>query len=94
MFPCWGSYFLPWDAANILTAYWAGRKGFFTINNLKAANKEAGIVAINPSGEALHIQVICSITGIDGKQRRARMALHPVFGECLQLRECPVDFLS
>ena len=49
---------------------WCNRKGFFTISNIKANNKDIGILAINPkSQEILHMQVICSLTGtIDSKE--------------------------
>lgn len=61
------------SAEKEIVNYWYNKKGFFTINNLKANNKDIGILAINPqSPEVLHIQVSCSLTGtIDSKEMGA-----------------------
>lgn len=58
------------SAEKEIVNYWCNKKGFFTINNIKANNKDVGILAINPkSQEVLHIQVSCSLTGtIDSKE--------------------------
>lgn len=58
------------SAEKEIVNYWYNKKGFFTISNLKANNKDVGILAINhESKEALHVQVSCSLTGtIDSKE--------------------------
>jgi len=58
------------SAEKEIVNYWCNKKGFFTISNIKANNKDIGILAINPkSQEVLHMQVSCSLTGtIDSKE--------------------------
>ena len=58
------------SAEKEIVNYWCNKKGFFTISNIKANNKDVGILAINPkSNEVLHIQVSCSLTStIDSKE--------------------------
>ena len=46
--------------------FWLNKKGFFTINNIKASNRDFGIVALkfdkNGIKEINHYEVLCSIT--------------------------------
>ena len=58
------------SAEKEIVNYWYNKKGFFTISNIKANNKDVGILAVNhESKEALHVQVSCSLTGtIDSKE--------------------------
>lgn len=58
------------SAEKEIVNHWCNKKGLFTISNIKANNKDIGILAINPkSQEVLHIQVSCSLTGtIDSKE--------------------------
>lgn len=55
------------SAEKEIVNYWLNKKGFFTINNIKAnSNRDAGIIALNLrkgiGNEAFHIEVSCSIT--------------------------------
>lgn len=47
--------------------FWLNRKGYFTISNLKHANKDVGILALkfdkNSLSKVMHIDVFCSLTG-------------------------------
>ena len=47
--------------------YWYNKNGFFTVNNIKAANRDGGILALKFKKEkiedAYHIGVSCSISG-------------------------------
>jgi len=58
------------SAEKEIVNYWYNKKGFFTISNIKANNKDVGILAIDSkSKEVLHVQVSCSLTGtIDSKE--------------------------
>lgn len=58
------------SAEKEIVNYWCNKKGFFTISNIKANNKDIGILAANPkTQEILHMQVSCSLTGtIDSKE--------------------------
>jgi hypothetical protein len=55
------------SAEKEIVNYWYNRNGYFTVSNIKAGNKDAGIVALKPNGDAIHAQTMCSITGIDTK---------------------------
>ena len=55
------------SAEKEIVNYWYNRNGYFTVSNIKAANKDLGIIALKPTGEAVHAQTMCSITGIDAK---------------------------
>jgi hypothetical protein len=58
------------SAEKEIVNHWYNKNGFFTISNIKANNKDIGILAFSPkSQEILHIQVSCSLTGtIDSKE--------------------------
>lgn len=58
------------SAEKEIVNWWYNKKGFFTISNIKANNKDVGILAINnESKEVLHVQVSCSLTGtIDSRE--------------------------
>ena len=56
------------SAEKEIVNYWYNKKGYFTVSNIKSANKDIGIVALKPNGDVLHIQTMCSITGIDSKE--------------------------
>ena len=46
--------------------FWLNKKGFFTINNIKASNRDLGIVALKFDKDGIkeigHYEVLCSIT--------------------------------
>ncbi len=54
------------SAEKQIVDYWLNSKGFFTITNLKAGNKDVGILALKFSEgsvkEVWHVEVNCSIT--------------------------------
>lgn len=55
------------SAEKEIVNYWYNKKGFFTINNIKASsNRDCGILALNfdkgKVNEIFHIEVSCSIT--------------------------------
>lgn len=55
------------SAEKEIVNYWYNKNGFFTINNIKAANRDVGILALKFKKEKLeyvqHIEVSCSISG-------------------------------
>lgn len=55
------------SAEKEIVNYWCNKKGFFTINNIKTANRDVGILALKFNKEkiddARHIEVSCSISG-------------------------------
>jgi len=55
------------SAEKEIVNYWYNKNGFFTINNIKAANRDVGILALRFKKEKLdevqHIEVSCSISG-------------------------------
>jgi hypothetical protein len=55
------------SAEKEIVNYWYNKNGFFTINNIKAANRDIGILALKIKKEKLdeiqHIEVSCSISG-------------------------------
>ncbi len=63
MFGLWG---VVMSAEKEIVNYWYNRKGFFTINNIKANNRDIGLLALkfgkNAASEILHVEVSCSIT--------------------------------
>lgn len=54
------------SAEKEIANYWYNKKGFFTINNIKAGNRDCGILALkfdkDKVEEVFHIEVSCSIT--------------------------------
>ena len=54
------------SAEKEIVNYWYNKNGFFTINNIKAANRDVGILALKFKKEKLdqinHIEVSCSIS--------------------------------
>lgn len=55
------------SAEKEIVNYWYNKNGFFTINNIKAANRDVGVLALKFKKEKLeevhHIEVSCSISG-------------------------------
>jgi len=55
------------SAEKEIVNYWCNKNGFFTVNNIKAANRDAGILALKFKKEKVdevqHIEVSCSISG-------------------------------
>lgn len=54
------------SAEKDIVNYWYNKKGFFTINNIKAGNRDIGIIALKFNNETIqeahHIEVICSVS--------------------------------
>ena len=46
--------------------FWLNKKGFFTINNIKVANRDLGIIALKfekgSVKQVAHYEIVCSIT--------------------------------
>lgn len=58
------------SAEKEIVNYWYNLKGYFTINNLKASNRDLGILAYKLGMDSiLHIEVICSISGAISNQK-------------------------
>ncbi|MBL7056624.1 hypothetical protein ISS07_06950 [Candidatus Woesearchaeota archaeon] len=55
------------SAEKEIVNFWLNRKGYFTINNIKTGNKDAGIIALKFSEskvvKIVHVEVHCSLTG-------------------------------
>jgi len=52
------------SAEKEIVNYWYNKKGYFTISNLKANNRDLGILAFKPdTNDIIHVQVSCSLTG-------------------------------
>ncbi|MBL7054229.1 hypothetical protein ISS05_00560 [Candidatus Woesearchaeota archaeon] len=55
------------SAEKEIVNYWYNKNGFFTINNIKAANRDIGVIALKFKKEKIeeihHIEVSCSISG-------------------------------
>jgi len=49
------------SAEKEIVNFWLNKKGFFTINNIKSANRDLGIIALKDK-QLLHYEVLCSIT--------------------------------
>lgn len=54
------------SAEKEIVNYWYNKRGYFTVNNIKSSNRDAGILALkfdkDVVDEVLHIEVSCSIT--------------------------------
>ena len=52
------------SAEKEIVNYWYKKKGYFKISNLKANNRDLGILAFKPdTNDIIHVQVSCSLTG-------------------------------
>ncbi|MEK6943038.1 MAG: hypothetical protein AABX00_03180 [Nanoarchaeota archaeon] len=52
------------SAEKEIVNHWYNKKGYFTISNLKANNRDLGILAFKPdTNDIIHVQVSCSLTG-------------------------------
>jgi hypothetical protein len=49
------------SAEKEIVNFWLNKKGFFTINNIKSANRDLGIIALKDK-QLLHYEILCSIT--------------------------------
>lgn len=54
------------SAEKDIVNFWLNKRGFFTLNNIKASNRDLGIVALkykkDKVNELAHFEVLCSIT--------------------------------
>ncbi len=73
------------SAEKEIANYWYNKKGFFTINNIKAGNRDCGILALKLDkdriDEVFHIEVSCSITNNISETTNLAKSIGKIAGE-------------